>query len=85
MTAVKSQTMRSKFNSHSRHRDATVAVASNTTNAYTADMAMTSKMKNDTPDFTTNTETHDAENTDLDQTKPKVYPKGWRLHALTAG
>lgn len=25
------------------------------------------------------------EDTDSGQLKPKVYPKGWRLHTLTAG
>lgn len=26
-----------------------------------------------------------VEDTDSDQPKPKLYPKGWRLHTLTAG
>ncbi|KAK4032521.1 major facilitator superfamily transporter [Parachaetomium inaequale] len=47
-------------------------------------MEMASKTMNETPAFT-NREIHNAEDVDLDQTKPKLYPKGWRLHALTAG
>jgi hypothetical protein len=29
--------------------------------------------------------TGSAEARDVDQPKPKLYPKGWKLHVLTAG
>jgi hypothetical protein len=38
------------------------------------------RIKNDTTADVSNTEDINSE-----QFKPKVYPKGWKLHALTAG
>jgi hypothetical protein len=33
----------------------------------------------------TDTEATNLDRDNLDQPKPKVYPKGWKLHTLTAG
>jgi hypothetical protein len=53
------------------------------TNAPDMEMA---KMTNDTAAAAgAAVNTRRAEDGDSDQPKPKLYPKGWKLHVLTAG
>ena len=46
---------------------------------------MATTPKTETAAAGTETEITKSDDRDGDQTKPKIYPMGWRLHALTAG
>jgi hypothetical protein len=54
-------------------------------NANAADIEMAKTTNDTTAAAGAAVNTGSPEDTDSDQPKPKFYPKGWTLHALTAG